>query len=100
MRVDGPLSVPESVQAEQVARPGSPTQQNRPAPVDSDQDQAQLSVDGGTIQQLKATLSQVPDVRQTRVEALQQAIGSGSYQVSDQQLSDAIASDVLGQDIG
>ena len=80
--------------------PGSSAQQNRSAPVDSSQDQAQLSVDNNTIQQLKANLSQVPEVRQERVDALRQAVSSGSYQVSDQQLSDAIGSDLLGKVIG
>ena len=100
MRVDAPLPFPENMQPDKVARSGSPTQQNRSAPVDSSQDQAQLSVDGGTIQKLKSTLSQVPEVRQERVDALRQAVSSGSYQVSDQQLSDAIGSDLLGKVIG
>jgi len=95
MRVDGPHSVPENLQPDKVARAGSPTQQNRSAPVDSGHDLAQLSVGKQTIQQLKANLSQVPEVRQDRVEALRQAVSSGSYKVSDQQLSDAIASDML-----
>jgi flagellar biosynthesis anti-sigma factor FlgM len=68
--------------------------------VDSDQDQAQLSVDGQAIQQLKATLSGVPEIRQERVNALRQAVSGGNYQISDQQLSDAIASDLLAGQIG
>jgi negative regulator of flagellin synthesis FlgM len=95
MRVDAPLSFPENLQPDKVARSGSPTQQSRPAPVDSGQDQAQLSVDNETIQQLKTNLSQVPEVRQERVNALRQAVSNGSYQVSDQQLTDAIGSDQL-----
>ena len=95
MRVDAPLSFPENLQPDKVARSGSPTQQSRPTPVDSGQDQAQLSVDNQTIQQLQSTLSQVPEVRQDRVDALRQAVSSGSYQVSDQQLGDAIGSDLL-----
>jgi len=100
MRVDAPLSFPENLQPQKVASSGSPTQQNRPAPVDSGQDQAQLSVSNQMIQQLKATLSQVPEVRQDRVDALRQAVSNGSYQVSDQQLGDAIASDMLGRMVG
>ena len=95
MRVDAPLSFPENLQPQKVASSGSPTQQNRPAPVDSGQDQAQLSVDNETIQQLQTNLSQVPEVRQERVNALRQAVSNGSYQVSDQQLSDAMGSDLL-----
>lgn len=100
MRVDAPLSFPENLQPQKVASSGSPTQQNRPAPVASGQDQAQLSVDNQTIQRLKADLSQVPEIRQERVDALRQAVSNGSYHVSDQQLGDAIASDLLGRVIG
>jgi len=100
MRVDGPLSVPENSQPQNVTRSGSPTRQSPPAPVNSGQDQAQLSVDNNTIQQLKANLSQVPEVRQERVDALRQAVSNGSYRVSDQQLSDAIGSDLLGRVMG
>ena len=100
MRIDGPLPFTENLQPDKVGRSGSSNQQNRPAPVDSDQDQAQLSVDNGTIQHLKSSLSQVPEIRQDRVDALRQAVSSGSYQISDQQLSDAIGSDLLGRVIG
>ena len=100
MRVNGPLTFPENLQPEKVGRSGSSAQPSRPAPVDSGQDQAQLSVDNVTIQQLKSSLSQVPEVRQDRVDALRQAVSNGSYQVSDQQLSDAIGSDLLGRVIG
>ena len=89
------LPFPKICNLHKVARSGSSTQQSRPAPVNSGQDQAQLSVDNETIQQLKANLSQVPEVRQERVDALRQAVSNGSYQVSDQQLSDAIGSDLL-----
>ncbi len=95
MRVDGPLSLPENLQPQKVANTGSPTQQNRPTSVDSGQDQAELSVDGGKVQQLQSSLSQLPEVRQERVNALSQAVSNGSYQISDQQLSEAIGSDQL-----
>ena len=100
MRVDGPLPFTENLQPEKVGRSGSSNQQSRPAPVGSDQDKAQLSVDNGTIQHLKSSLSQVPEIRQDRVDALRQAVSNGSYQISDQQLSDAIGSDLLGRVIG
>jgi len=95
MRVDAPLSFPENLQPDKVARSGSPTQQNRSAPVGSDQDQTQLSVDNQTIQHLQSALSQVPEIRQERVNALRQAVNSGQYQVSDQQLSNAMSSDLV-----
>jgi flagellar biosynthesis anti-sigma factor FlgM len=100
MRVDGPLPYPQNVQPAKVGRSGSSAQQSRPAPVESHRDQAQLSVDNATIQHLKSSLSQVPEVRQERVNALRPAVSSGSYQISDQQLSDAMGSDLFGKIIG
>jgi len=92
MRIDGALPLPENLQTPQAANSGSPAALSSSASVESGQDQAQLSRDSGTVQQLKTMLSQVPEVRQDRVDALRQAIGNGSYQVSDQQLGDAIGS--------
>ena len=94
MRIDAPLSLPENLQSQKVTGSGSPAPRERPAAVNPEQDQAQLSADGQTIPQLKAALSTVPEVRQERVNALRQAVSSGSYQVSDQQLGDAIASEL------
>jgi flagellar biosynthesis anti-sigma factor FlgM len=95
MRIDAALPVPDNKQTPKVTSPGSSVQQNRSAPVAPTQDQAQLSADTATVQQLKASLSQVPEVRQERVNALRQAMSKGTYQVSDQQLGDAIGSDLL-----
>jgi flagellar biosynthesis anti-sigma factor FlgM len=94
MRIDAALPLPESQQPSKVASSGSSVPQNRSAPATSGQDQAQLSVDNSTIQNLKAAVSQLPEVRQDRVQALRQAISTGNYQVSDQQLGDAIGSDL------
>lgn len=100
MRIDGALPVPENQQTQKVANSGASASQGRSAPINAGQDQAQLSVDSGTVQLLQAKLSQLPDVRQDRVGALRQSINSGSYQVSDQQLANAIGTDLLGRIIG
>lgn len=97
MRVDAGLSFPENLQPDNATRPGSSTPQNRSAPVSSGQDNAQLSVGNQTIQNAQSALSQVPEIRQERVNALRQAISSGQYQVSDQQLSTAMSADLAGQ---
>lgn len=41
-------------------------------------------------------VNQVPDVRQERVEALRQAIMAGTYNITDDQLADAMFSELLG----
>ena len=95
MRIDAALPLPENQQTPKVATTGSSTSQSRSAAAGPTEDQAQLSGDIAKVQQLKASLSQVPEVRQERVNALRLAMGSGTYQVSDQQLGDAIGSDLL-----
>jgi len=50
----------------------------------SQQDGAQISP------QLQERLAQAPDVRQDRVDAVKQARDSGTYNVSDGQLADAM----------
>jgi negative regulator of flagellin synthesis FlgM len=100
MRIDAAFPLPENQQTSKMANSGSSVQQNRSVPAGSTQDQAQLSAPGTTVQQLKANLSQVPEVRQDRVDAVRQSLASGTYQVSDQQLSDAMGSDLLGRVIG
>ena len=95
MRIDGALPVPENQQTQKVTNSGASASQGQSAPTLTGQDQAQLSVDSGTVQQLKAKLSQLPEVRQERVNALRQAVNGGTYQVSNQQLADAIGSELL-----
>jgi negative regulator of flagellin synthesis FlgM len=95
MRIDAAVPLPESLQTQKVTRSGSSSQQSSAAAISSNQDRTQLSGDSTTVQQLKASLAQVPEVRQQRVAALRQAVGNGSYQVSDEQLSDAIGSNLL-----
>lgn len=99
MRIDSAVPVPENLQTQNVASRGSSAQPNPSTSIDAN-DQTQLSSSNTTVQQLKSTLSQTPEVRQDRVEALRQAVASGSYQVSDQQLANAMASDMLGNVIG
>jgi negative regulator of flagellin synthesis FlgM len=94
MRIDASLPLPENQQTSKVAGSGSSVQQNRSAPASSSQDDAQLSADNRVIQNLKAQLAKLPEVRQDRVDALRQAVNNGSYLVSSQQLADAIGSDL------
>jgi flagellar biosynthesis anti-sigma factor FlgM len=60
-------------------------------------DEVQFSVDGEKVQQLKAGLDGLPDLRQDRVVALQQAIEEGSYNVSPRQIAQAMSSELLGE---
>lgn len=56
----------------------------------------QISLGQNDIQSLKAQLDKLPDVRQGKVQALQQAVQNGSYKVDNYQLADAIAAELFG----
>lgn len=73
---------------EQVTR----KQDKKTAPTSSSQqDGVQISP------QLQERLAQAPDVRQDRVDAVKQARDSGSYNVSDGQLADAMFKEFFGR---
>jgi anti-sigma28 factor (negative regulator of flagellin synthesis) len=55
-----------------------------------------LSPDQAAIRQLVSHLSQVPEVRQEKVNALQSEIQAGLFQRSDEQVAGAVASQLLG----
>ena len=100
MRINAQLSLPENNQPQKVGRPGSSNQQVQSAPAKLGEDQARLSADSARIDQLKANLSSAPEIRQGRVDALRQAIGQGTYQVSDQQLTVAMHAELVAADGG
>jgi negative regulator of flagellin synthesis FlgM len=97
MKIDAPLAFPEQVGPQRVGTTGSSPSQNQGERVDLSPDEVQFSVDGEKVQQLKAGLSGLPELRQDRVVALQQAITEGSYNVSPQQIAQAMSSELLGK---
>lgn len=59
-------------------------------------DQTRFSFDQTRVQALEAQVLAQPEIRQAKVQALQQAIGNGEYSVSAGQVADAMASDLGG----
>lgn len=53
-------------------------------------DVAHLSTGSDAVQNLKARLANIPDVRQERVDSLRQAVSSGSFQVSPTSIAEAM----------
>jgi flagellar biosynthesis anti-sigma factor FlgM len=97
MKIDAPLGLPEQVGPQRVGTTGSTPSQNQGERVGLSPDEVQFSVDGEKVQQMKADLGGLPDLRQDRVAALKQAIEKGSYNVSDQQIAQAMSSELLGE---
>lgn len=57
---------------------------------------AEVSLSNTGIQALKAQLTNLPDIRQERVQGLQMAIGNETYNPSSQQIAEAIHADLFG----
>jgi flagellar biosynthesis anti-sigma factor FlgM len=57
------------------------------------EDRADLSTGSDAIQDLKLRSSAAPDVRQQRVEALQQSVANGTYRVSPSRVAEAMIAD-------
>jgi flagellar biosynthesis anti-sigma factor FlgM len=97
MKIDLPLAFPENAGPQRVGTAGPSPTPNQGERVGLSPDEVQLSVDGEKVQQLKADLGGLPDLRQERVVPLRQAIEEGSYNVSAQQIAQAMSSDLLGK---
>jgi len=59
-------------------------------------DQARFSFDQARVQSLQAQVLAQPEIREAKVQALQQAIGNGNYSVSAGQVADALVSELGG----
>jgi flagellar biosynthesis anti-sigma factor FlgM len=61
------------------------------------EDQAQLSGSHVQVNALAAQASQLPEVRQERVQALRQAVQSGQYTASPEEVAGAMFADMISQ---
>ena len=90
MRIElnaGPQPAPESNRssAQNTGAAGSPTASHALG-----EDQAQLSGAHAQVQALAAQASQLPEVREERVQALRQAVQSGQYHASPEKVAGAV----------
>jgi flagellar biosynthesis anti-sigma factor FlgM len=98
MKIDASFAFAEIVRPQRVGVTGAAPTQNQGERVGLSPDEVRFSVDGEKVQQLKADLDSLPDLRQERVAVLRQAIEAGSYKVPNQQIAQAISSDLLGKE--
>jgi len=95
VKIGDPISFPDSRHPDRVT-PSRPSRTTVPADrVSPVSDEARLSLDRGKIEKLTADLLRLPEIRQERVETLSQAIRQGRYQVADEQIAEALASELL-----
>ena len=97
MRIDanyGPSAVPESPRSNAANSAASGATAPSPAP---SEDQAQLSGAHTQVQALVTLASQLPEVRQERVQALRQAVKNGQYQASPGEVAGALLNHLTAQ---
>ncbi|HWP83818.1 MAG TPA: flagellar biosynthesis anti-sigma factor FlgM [Terriglobia bacterium] len=95
MKIDSNLLFPHDRSAERIGASASAAPGKAREALPSCCDEVRLSADRESIEALKSRLKEVPEVRWERVAALRQAVQSGTYHVSDQQLADAMLQDLL-----
>ena len=97
MKIDGSIPFPSSpVSAVSGARASSNLFQLIGPQADSNE--AKLSSVRSSGEML-SRLQQVPDVRQQRIDALREAVSTGSYQVTDRQIVDALYAQLLAPSV-
>jgi flagellar biosynthesis anti-sigma factor FlgM len=95
MKIDGSNPFPETQSSTFRRANTSQGTESNEVSGNADVDGASLST-GSSVSALAAQVQQMPDVRQNRVDALKQAVESGQYQVSDEQIADALQAQVFG----
>jgi flagellar biosynthesis anti-sigma factor FlgM len=98
VRINSNQSLPEGQPTDRVGATGSATQSAstqaaRLGASQTNSDQANLSSDALQLSNLSSTLANVPDVRQSRVTEVSQAMHNGSYSVSNQQIAQSMLRD-------
>ncbi len=94
MKIDSNLLFPDNRPVNGVGNSGT-SNSSKAGSASSSSDEVRLSVNQSAIQALQAQLQNQPDIRSQRVAALQQAIRDGSYQVSNEQIADAMFTELL-----
>ncbi len=97
MRIDPQIPASENTGANRVNDAQSAaTKGSSTASAGQPNDTVHLSPNQAAVRQLVSQLSQVPDVRQEKVNALQLEIQAGRFQRSDEQVAGAIVGQLLG----
>lgn len=86
----GPQQTPETGRDRQASQAN-----NSPARVESQEDQAQLSGAHIQVQALAAQASQLPEVREAKVNALREALQSGQYRADPANTANGLMSEMF-----
>jgi len=99
MRVSGSISFPENPEVTgKVGGVDAHKVSGRAESPGFKQDETNLSADLQKVQELKAQLANLPDVRPEKVQSLQRAVSNGTYQVDSGKIADAVITDLGGKE--
>ena len=94
MRINSDFGVPQEQPADRVGGAGSAPASRTSQAVGGDTgDQASLSHDALQLSNLSNAIAGIPEVRQDRVAAVRQALQSGTYAVTNQQIAESMLRD-------
>lgn len=98
MRIDPQIPAAGTTGTDRLNQLYSGGASNNPPAAASSQpnDTVQLSDTQATLSTLVSQLSNVPDVRQSKVDALRSQIQSGQYQIDNHQVANAIVDELVG----
>lgn len=96
MRIGDSIPVTDNPQTNQVGSGTSSQSQGPAGRPGLSSDEVRISVDGGKVQQLKTNLAGLRDGRQDKVGALKQSVSNGTYHVSNEQIANALYSQMVG----
>ena len=99
MRVSDSISFPENldINSNKVGAAKASKAEGEAGGTGFGQDETDLSANLQKVQELKAQLGNMPDVRLEKVQALQKAVSNGTYQVDSGKIADAMIADLAGQ---
>ena len=94
MRIDPNISSAANNMVDGAAGKNPASAPNRTQDAQSASGASEIDPGFGKINSLKAELEKMPDIRQDLVDSLRQRIGNGSYNVSSDQIADAMIKDI------
>ncbi len=100
MKIDPRIPITPDIQPDRITGPASNRSQGQPSSRNagissaSGEDTVSLSGIHSDIQRLAASVASVPEVRASRVNALQQQVARGQYQPASADIADAILKDL------
>ncbi len=95
MRIDPTITSKLGPAAERVPEAGQATATERQHAASRAADTATVRFDHARLEQLRAELDRVPEIRQERVDALRSKLLGGNYKIDEHAVAEAIWADLL-----